>query len=314
MKELDLLVQKDAELKKATEQIASLMERIANINVVIGSKDEIIKSKDKEIKRIEDESKKSEKVIVKSYPSLDSNGRYKCPHCGRLNYSSSKCEYCSKDMVVTTYSNLKAEETAMKSDIETKLKRSLAEAENTQLDLEIQVEELKKKIERKEKTVKTDMEEFEEKTRKRYSKLADASQEEIDNLKDELAEVKKNKTDEEVERLRKEEFATLKTTIEKLTKEIEDPKPTGGFFWRLISKFVDTSARKQAIKELEEAKELAKKVEYRIEHPELYRNETSSERKERERREQLVKRGKVSTSNYMPTYNPYTHSYSYCCN
>ena len=319
MKELDLLVQKDADLKRATDQVTTLMEKIANLNIAIGSKEELIKSKEKEIKRIEDESKKSEKVITKTYPSMDSSGRYKCPNCGKSNYSSTKCDFCSKDMLVTTYSNLKVEETAMKSEIETKLKKSLSEVENTTLDLEIQVEELKKKVERKEKVVKNDMEEFEEKTRKRYNKLIEGHQEEIDNLKDELSEVKKNKTDEEVERLRKEEFITLKTAIEKLTKEIEEPKTTGNFLWRLMSKFIDTSARKQAIKELQEAKELADKVEYRIEHPEGYRNETSSERKERERKEQLVKKGKVATTPTSPFYygsDPniyrYCNPYSYC--
>jgi DNA repair exonuclease SbcCD ATPase subunit len=325
MKELDLLVQKDVDLKRATDHVTTLLEKIANLNIAIGAKEELIKSKEKEIKRIEDESKKSEKVIVKSYPLIDSSGRTKCPICGKSDYSTETCGYCNTKKVVITYTNLQEVEASMKSEIEKNLKKSLSEAETSKLDLEIQVEELNKKLERKEKTMKNDMEEFEDRTRKRYNKLVDGHTETIEDLTEELAKVKKNKTDEEVERLRKEDFNTLKTTIEKLQKEIDEPKQTGGFFWNLISKFIDTSARKQAIKELREAKELVSKVEYRTEHPEGYRNETMSERKERERKEQLIKQGKITispknggSSHGNECYNPYNHYSVYsqpcCCN
>jgi ribosomal protein L37E len=305
MKELDLLVQKDADLKRATDHVTTLMEKIANLNIALGSKDELIRSKEAEIKRIEDESKKSEKVIVKTYAIADSNGRTKCPHCGKSDYTDYKnnCGHCGKDKVTTTYSNFKAEESAMRSEIEAKLKKSLSEAENTQLDLEIQADELKKKIERVNKSISVDNTEWEEKTRKKYLKVVEAYDDEIKELKDEIVKVKKNKLDDELETQREDDLMTLKTTIERLTKEIEEPVRTGNWFYRLISTFVDTSAKKQAIKELQEAKELANKVEYRNIHKEDYRSETIAETRRRKAKEEheRVLRNKPNT-NYTYTY------------
>jgi rubrerythrin len=227
---------------------------------MIGSSKEIIKSKEEEIKRITDESKKSEKVIIKEYPKADDCGIFRCPYCGsRQSRPFDTCPNCHKETAKITYSNLKDVTSEIRQDIERTMKKSISELENLQLDLEIKVEDLTKQLTRKDKTFNANQEEWEEKTRKRYNKLVEAHREEYEKLEEKYNKLKKDKTDEQVEAKRIEALNELKTTIEKLTKKLEEVEKVG-LFRRIMNKLFNIPARKEAIKEIEEAKILVKHV------------------------------------------------------
>ena len=226
MKQTDLIVSKDNEAKRLQDQILTLTERIANLNIALGAKEEALKSKDNEIKRITEESKKSDKVIIKTVK----HGPYGV----------------KED---TTYSNLKDVESEIRKEVETKTKKSISELENLQLDLEIKIESLEKELQRKDKVVRAETEEWEDKTRKRYNKLIEAHREEIDELKEQIQKVKKNKTEEELEKARKAELDNLNITVDILTQKLALLKGKS-WFARMIDKFTGVEARMEL--ELEE--------------------------------------------------------------
>lgn len=226
MKNVDLIVNKDNEAKRLQDQILTLTEKVANLNIALGAREETIKNKDNEIKRITEESKKSEKVIIKERKA----GPY------------------GPDEKIT-YSNLKDVESEIRKDVEKKTKKSISDLENLQLDLEIKIESLEKELGRKDKVVRAETEEWEDKTRKRYNKLIEAHREEIDELKEQIQKVKKNKTEEELEKARKAELDNLNITVDILTQKLALLKGKS-WFARMIDKFTGVEARMEL--ELEE--------------------------------------------------------------
>jgi DNA repair exonuclease SbcCD ATPase subunit len=262
MKNVDLILSKEQEAKKLQDQINTLNEKVANLNIALGAKTEVLKSKDDEIKRIQEKSKESDKVIIKETPTRSSNGRVYCPSCGNLTSTiTNNCGYCGKSLVSTTYTNLSDVTSEIRKDIEKSTKKSISELENIQLDLEIKVEDLTKQLARKDKVANSNQEEWEEKTRKRYNKLVEAHRDEISELKEEIQKIKKDKTDEQIEAKRKEDLVTLKTTIELLTKKLEASEKVG-LIQRILNKLFNIPAKKQAVKELEEARMAADKVKF----------------------------------------------------
>ena len=235
MKQTDLVVQKERELANLRIEMANLEARIASLNSALGGTKEALKSKDNEINRLTEESKNSEKVIVKTI-SLN-----------RLGYAekSPKLEY----------TNLKDVESEMRKDIEAKLKQSISDLENELLDSLIRIETLDREVARSTKRNNNVVEEEQDKARKKFGKLEAAHKEVVNDLKEELIKVKKDKTDEQVEAKRKEELATLNETIDKLTKLLDESNKIG-WFKKLTNKLFDRGTRKQVIKELEEAKAL----------------------------------------------------------
>jgi len=235
MKQTDLVVQKERELANLRIEMANLEARIASLNSALGGTKEALKSKDNEINRLTEESKNSEKVIVKTI-SLN-----------RLGYAekSPKLEY----------TNLKDVESEMRKDIEAKLKQSISDLENELLDSLIRIETLDREVARSTKRNNNAVEEEQDKARKKFGKLEAAHKEVVNDLKEELIKVKKDKTDEQVEAKRKEELATLNETIDKLTKLLDESNKIG-WFKKLTNKLFDRGTRKQVIKELEEAKAL----------------------------------------------------------
>ena len=238
MKQTDLVVQKERELTNLRIEMANLEARIASLNSALGGTKEALKSKDNEINRLTEESKNSEKVIVKTVtPNLkfDPYGRAVGP----------KIEY----------TNLKDVESEMRKDIEAKLKQSISDLENELLDSLIRIETLDREVARSTKRNNNAVEEEQDKARKKFGKLEAAHKEVVNDLKEELIKVKKDKTDEQVEAKRKEELTTLNETIDKLTKLLDESNKIG-WFKKLTNKLFDRGTRKQVIKELEEAKAL----------------------------------------------------------
>jgi chromosome segregation ATPase len=270
MKTVDLVMSKENEVKRLMETIQNLNERIASLNISIGAKTEALKSKDDEIKRIKDESTKSDKVIIKSYPKLDCNGCMRCPHCNyQYGRPMTTCNNCGKETAIVTYSNLTDVTSEIRKDVEKTAKKSISELENLQLDLEIKIESLERELTRKDKVANNNQEEWEERSRKRYNKLVEAHREEISDLKEELQKVKKDKTDEQLEKARKEELATLKTTIETLTKRIDELNKVG-LGRRILNSIFGFKAKVEAATVVEEARMVADRIKHLSEPTAIY--------------------------------------------
>ncbi len=164
MKQMDLIVQKDNETKRLNDTIRNLEERLANLNILLGGKDEALKNKDNEIKRVKEESKDSQKVIIKTVSK--GSGPWGSP------------------LEETKRVNLKDVEDDVKKAVEKETKKSIAELENTQLDLEIKIESLERELSRRNSKWNADLEDMESKLKRKHEKVVDGYKEEIEDLKE----------------------------------------------------------------------------------------------------------------------------------
>ena len=262
MKQTDLYVAKEQEVKRLNDQVLNLTEKINNLNILVGSKDELIKSKEKELQKELELVKDQSKVIIET-PSGTTT--YRCERCGHITTEFRNwCPKCDNKMIqkVTpkvTYKNLDTELVEIKKTIEKQMKKSVADLENTQLDLEIKIEGLEKELERKQKIYNSEVSDLQDKNMKRITKIREECNEKVDELTEELRKTKKHQTEEELEAKRKVEILELKTANELLTKKLIAAEKTG-FIHRLINKLFDLSLRKQALKEVLEASNLNQKI------------------------------------------------------
>lgn len=244
MSKNDILIKKDSEIKDLNEKILKLQEKINSLNVVLGSKDELLKWKDVEIQRIKDDKSNEEKVVIKEASKTCDNCGYNspysiCPSCGR-----------KKDYKVIEVKNLDEAITEINKKATNELKKTIAELEDIQLDLEIKIEKLENTIKRERKAFSNEKEEIESNTRKRYNKIIKGYDEEIEELKELLNKTKKRNTEEDQKLLTDLKIKILEEENVKLLHLLKEEKKLN--FWnKLWYKLVgaETIARKEFEKE-----------------------------------------------------------------
>lgn len=255
MKNTDLLISQNAEVKKLNEQIHNLNEKLANVNILLGSKEELIKSTEKAYQKEIELLKDSSKIV-------EVKAAAECEHC-RYNNGPGRttCANCGRALKEKrVYKNLKEELADIKKGLEKELKISVAALEDKQLDLEIEIERLNNVIQREKKVYNNEVGDLQTKHLNRFNKLKEQHAEELQKVTDELEKVRTRNTEEDKENKRIEEVEKLKAANVLLAEKLVVAEKTG-FIRRFINKLFDLTLRKQAIKEILEAVQLTNKIE-----------------------------------------------------
>lgn len=267
MTKTDVLVQKDQEIKRLNDQILNLTEKLANLQISLGSKDEVLRSEKKRLEKELELAKEEQRVIIKSSSNTATKKQYICNNCGYITSASHTygCPSCGSRNGYTLvspatdkieYKNLDVELAEIKKTVEKQMKKSVADLENTQLDLEIKIESLENELKRKDKKHNAEVDDLQTKNLERINKY----REEIKELEQKIVDIKKDKTEEQLEAKRKEEVEKLKAANAKLIERVVEAEKLG-FWTRLVNKLFGKMLRREAVRDILEASELNKTLE-----------------------------------------------------
>jgi len=244
MNKTDILVNKDFENSKLNEKIKSLQDKIDNLNLALGSKEELLKWKDAEIKKIKEENTNKEKVIIKQPISPY------CSNCGN-SFSGHKCPICGTIREYKTIETRNLDEVyeLIRKEATAELKKTISELEDVQLDLEIKIEKLENALKREKRNAADQKDEIEVNTRKRYNKIIKGYEEEIEELKALISDMKKNRTKEDKELINRIKLDVFEEKIKELTRILDEEREMS--IWKRIfygifgiNKIVETEAYK----------------------------------------------------------------------
>jgi len=190
--------------------ISTLQSKVDLLNQTIGSQQETINSHGANVSQLRKEYE--DKVKEVRVISTTKSGK---------QYDSWGDRIYSPPTVSTTYKNLDTVIADIRKEESSKLKLSTVELEGAIEDKELLIVKLRADVTRINKTKEDELTDAKSKLRERYNKLIEGHTDEIKELKEEIVKVKKSKTDEELDKKRKEEIADLNERIIELEEEIK---------------------------------------------------------------------------------------------
>jgi predicted phage tail protein len=249
---------------RLTEGVAkvSVKEYVA-LNNSVNEKDQTIGALQAQIDNLKDklkEQQKDQKVVVVRNKQLSSYSPW-----GGIQECGTKEEIVGYRNLDSVIEDIRKEESnklgISVAELETKLNKLELEKQRIKNDSDLRVKQLEEQVRIGQKEKDSDIATAKEKIRKHMTTLIDGLNDEIDDLKEELRNVKKDKSNEAIEDARKQEIIDLKEQITALENQINET-PNYGWFKTILYNWlkVDARAKIQAEREHLESKDRVKEI------------------------------------------------------
>ena len=190
-----------------------------------------------------------------------------CPSCGeRTPMSGETKEYKNLDTVIETIRKEEALKLGINlNELENKLNTLSLDKTKVQNTLNFKIAELEESLKTEKKEKEVEISTAKEKIRKHLGGIVDEQVKQIDELKEEVRKVKKDKTDEFIEEARKQEIIDLKERITELEKPA--PAPEFGWFKTIVYNWLDVDGKAKVKAEVEAIEKQARVNEISNDYP-----------------------------------------------